>query len=74
MKIQQHTHTIFEGVQDIIENARNKAAVFLNAETTLFYWQVGNYINQRLIHEERAEYGAKIIATLSQQLTIPRCC
>jgi predicted nuclease of restriction endonuclease-like (RecB) superfamily len=70
MKIQQHTHTIFEGVQHIIENARNKAAIFLNAETTLLYWQVGNYINQQLIHKERAEYGAKIIATLSQQLTI----
>jgi hypothetical protein len=69
MKIQQHTHTIFEGIQDIIESARKKAAVFLNAETTLLYWQVGNYINQQLIHKERAEYGSKIVATLSQQLT-----
>ncbi|HEY8782819.1 MAG TPA: DUF1016 N-terminal domain-containing protein [Mucilaginibacter sp.] len=70
MEIQQHTHTIFRGVQHIIENARKKAAVFLNAETTLLYWQVGNYINQQLIHNDRAEYRAKIIATLSQQLSV----
>ena len=70
MEIQQHTDSIFKGVQGIIENAREKAAVFLNAETTLLYWQIGNYINQQLIRENRGEYGAKIIATLSQQLTI----
>ena len=70
MEIQQYTHTIFKGVQDIIESAKQKAAVFLNAETTLLYWQVGNYINGQLIHKERADYGAKIIATLSQQLTM----
>lgn len=69
-EIQQHTHFIFKGLESIIEKARIKVAVFLNAETTLLYWQVGNYINQQLIGESRAEYGAKIIATLSQQLTL----
>ncbi|MFA6924824.1 MAG: PDDEXK nuclease domain-containing protein [Bacteroidales bacterium] len=69
MEIQKHTDSILKGVQNIIENAQKKVAVFLNAETTLLYWQIGNYINQQLIHENRADYGAKIIATLSQQLT-----
>lgn len=69
MEIQKHTDSIFKGVQSIIENARSKVAVFVNAETTLLYWQIGNYINQQLVHENRAEYGAKIVATLSQQLT-----
>ncbi|MBU0764027.1 MAG: hypothetical protein KJ607_04240 [Bacteroidetes bacterium] len=68
MEIQKHTDSIFKGVQSIIENARNKVAVFVNAETTLLYWQVGDYINQQLVHENRAEYRAKILATLSQQL------
>ncbi len=69
MEIQKHTDSILKGVQSIIENAQKKVAVFLNAETTLLYWQIGNYINQQLITESRADYGAKIIATLSQQLT-----
>jgi len=69
MEIQKHTESILKGILSIIENARNKAAVFVNAETTLLYWQIGNYINQELISESRAEYGAKILATLSQKLT-----
>ena len=69
-EIQQHTDFIFKGIESIIEKARKKVAVFLNAETTLLYWQVGNYINQQLVSEGRTEYGAKIIATLSQQLTL----
>jgi len=69
MEIQKHSETIYKGVQGIIETARKSVAVFLNAETTMLYWQIGNYINQELIHEQRADYGAKIIATLSQQLT-----
>lgn len=69
MIIQKHTDSILKGVQNLIENAQKKVAVFLNAETTLLYWQIGNYINHELIQENRAEYGTKIIATLSQQLT-----
>ena len=48
-EIQQHTDFIFKGIESIIETARKKVAVFLNAETTLLYRQVGNYINQQLI-------------------------
>ncbi len=44
--------------------------VFINAETTLLNWQIGNYINLELILENRAEYGAKILTTMSQELTL----
>ena len=70
MEIQNHSDAIFQGIQDIIETARKKVAIFLNTETTLLYWQIGNYINQQLILENRMAYGDKIIATLSQQLTL----
>jgi len=69
MELQIFSDNIFKGIRGIIENARNKVAVFVNAETTFLYWQIGNYINQQLIVENRAEYGDKILATLSQQLT-----
>ena len=70
MEIQNHTEVIFQGIQNIIEKARTKVSTFLNTETTLLNWQIGNYINQQLIQENRADYGDKIIATLSQQLTL----
>ncbi|NOU45737.1 MAG: hypothetical protein HOO86_01600 [Bacteroidales bacterium] len=35
----------------------------------MLYWNIGTYINHELKQEIRLEYGAKILATLSQQLT-----
>jgi predicted nuclease of restriction endonuclease-like (RecB) superfamily len=69
MEIQKHSDLLLKGIQGIIENARGKVAVFVNTETTLLYWQIGKYINDELLQENRAEYGAKILATLSQELT-----
>lgn len=70
MELQKHTDFIFKGVQHIIEVAQLKVAIFINAETSLLYWQIGNYINRELLHENRAAYGSKILATVSQELSI----
>ena len=70
MEIQKHSEALLKGVQEIIERARSKVAVFINAEATLLNWQIGNYINIELIRENRAEYGSKILATLSQELKL----
>lgn len=56
-------------VSQIIEKARFKVAFFLNFETTLMYWSIGNNINTNLKNNNRTDYGSKIIATLSLQLT-----
>ncbi len=47
----------------------SQVAVFLNAETTLMYWSIGNFINENLKENNRTPYGLQIIATVSQQLT-----
>lgn len=60
---------LLPGIVQIIESARQKAAVFVNAETTLMYWSIGNFINLNLKINDRTQYGNKILATLSQQLT-----
>ncbi|NLT50344.1 MAG: DUF1016 domain-containing protein [Ignavibacteria bacterium] len=70
MEIQKHSEALLNGIQSIIENARSRVAVFVNAETTLLNWQIGNYINIELINEHRAEYGSKILDTLSQELQL----
>lgn len=67
-KIQESN--LLNGVLKIIENAKLNAAVFLNAETTLMYWNIGNFININLKENNRAEYGKETLATLSQQLTL----
>jgi len=63
-----HSETLFKGIEQLIETARKRVAVFVNVETTMLYWQIGDYINKELLKEDRGIYGAKILATLSQDL------
>jgi predicted nuclease of restriction endonuclease-like (RecB) superfamily len=60
---------LLPGIVQLIENARQKSALFINTETTLLYWSIGNYINHNMKEHKRLAYGAKILATVSQQLT-----
>ncbi|MDR1564351.1 MAG: DUF1016 N-terminal domain-containing protein [Oscillospiraceae bacterium] len=55
-------------VVEIIENRKFRAASYANSEVTLMFWEVGKYIGSVLLDGERAKYGRKIVATLSQQL------
>ena len=63
------SNNLFNGINHLIENAQNRVAIFLNSETTLLYWSIGQYINTELKENDRLKYGAKILATLSQELT-----
>jgi len=64
-----HSESLTQGIFRIIENAKKRVAVYVNQETTLLYWEIGQYINQEIRPEIRAQYGAKILATVSQELT-----
>lgn len=68
-KIQLHSQQIVDGILHLIETARKRVAVYVNAETTLLFFEIGRYINQELLIDTRAQYGAKILATVSQELT-----
>jgi hypothetical protein len=68
-QIAKFSNDFFTGIVQLIEQAKQKVANFLNAETTLLNWSIGNFINENLKINNRLEYGGKILATLSQQLT-----
>lgn len=55
--------------RDLIEKSGRKIAVSINSEICLLYWQIGNYISTHLYYENYSQYGAKILATLSQTLS-----
>jgi predicted nuclease of restriction endonuclease-like (RecB) superfamily len=67
--ISEKSNILFQGVNKLIISAQNKVSVILNVETTLLYWSIGNFINKNLKAENITQYGKKILATLSQQLT-----
>jgi hypothetical protein len=60
---------LFTEVKTLIQSAKQQAAVTVNAELTLLYWQVGKRIADEVLKGERAEYGQQIIKTLAKQLT-----
>ncbi len=55
-------------VRGLIEQAREGVARTVNAGLALHYWQVGTRVRQEILKEQRADYGAKIVVTLSRQL------
>lgn len=52
----------------IINSAKTRVASAANTELTMMYWHIGRRVNVEILGNERAEYGKKIVATLSRQL------
>lgn len=69
IKLTKYSNKLFKSIAELIGNTQNRVAISLNAETTLLYWSIGNYINTDLKASGQITYGSKILATLSQQLT-----
>jgi len=61
--------SLLSEIRSLIESARQRVAVNVNAELSLLYWNVGKRINNDILENERAEYGKKTIAILAEQLT-----
>lgn len=56
-------------VKQLIQSAKQRAAVAVNSELTLLYWNVGKRIADDVLNGERAEYGKQVIRGLAKQLT-----
>ena len=61
--------TLFQGVSSLIEKAKQKVSIYLNVETTLLYYGIGNFIVLELKQKNQIAYGKQILVTLSQDLT-----
>lgn len=67
--IQNASAAMLPELRELIEGARTRAAVAVNRELVLLYWDLGQRIRTEILKEERADYGEKIVPTLSAQLT-----
>lgn len=56
-------------IRQLIEETRKAVSQTVNAGLTMLYWNIGKRINDELLNKRRAEYGQKILATLSVKLT-----
>lgn len=53
----------------LIENTKNKIFYTSNAELVILHWNIGKRIQEEIIQNQRAEYGDKIVATVSRQFS-----
>lgn len=60
---------LFSEIKQLIDSAKQRAALSVNAELTLLYWQVGKRIFSEILKDERGEYGKAVIGNLAQELT-----
>ncbi|RUS96567.1 hypothetical protein DSM106972_087540 [Dulcicalothrix desertica PCC 7102] len=52
----QPSNLLFQEIRQLIDTAKQRAAVAVNAEITLLYWQVGKRIQTEVLQGQRAEY------------------
>ncbi len=60
---------LFQEIGQLIDAAKQRAAVAINAEITLLYWQVGKRIQTEILQGQRAGYGKQVMLHLSRHLT-----
>jgi predicted nuclease of restriction endonuclease-like (RecB) superfamily len=60
---------IFDRACAIIESHKSRAAVQVNQELTMMFWEIGQYINSIVLENQRAAYGKKILTELAAKLT-----
>ncbi len=59
---------LLSDIRQLIVEARQQAAQFVNATLTLTFWQIGDRIRREILQQQRAAYGRQIVSTLSRQL------
>lgn len=59
---------LFKDLAQIIEQGKQQVVARVNATLSIVFWQVGFRINTDILNNQRAEYGKKIVPTVSAQL------
>lgn len=59
---------LFTDLAQIIEQGKTQLTKQVNSLLTLTYWHIGKKINDHILENKRAEYGEKVVATVSNQL------
>ena len=66
--VQSDRRSLLPDLRHLILTAREQVARAVDGRLTLLYWEIGRRIRQDILREQRADYGERIVATLSQQL------
>ena len=59
---------LISDIRSLIESSRQQVVQVVNSGLVMLYWSIGKRIRQDILNDKRAEYGEKIVHTLSAQL------
>ena len=62
--------TLFRELSLLIEKSKQKVVSQVKSTVNLLFWQIGKRINEEILHNKRAEYGAQIIQNLAERLSL----
>lgn len=65
----QPAEKLLKDIHALIQSARGRVAQAVNAGLVTLYWNIGRRIHEDILESKRAEYGERIVLTLSAQLT-----
>ncbi len=57
-------------ISHLIEKNQKEIFIKVNSSLILLFWHIGKEINEFLLNNKRAEYGKKIVVTVSRQLVL----
>ena len=60
---------IYKQVTEIIDLRKAKAKIAINSEVLAMNWTVGHFLTEKVLKNEKAEYGKSIIDEISKRLT-----
>ena len=66
---QNNSPQLYTDVCELIDSARQRTAVFANAELCMTHWLIGKRINEEVLLNKRAEYGKQVVKNLAKKLT-----
>jgi predicted nuclease of restriction endonuclease-like (RecB) superfamily len=70
-KVEIHTEEyLLKELAQLIEQSQQQVVAQANSTLTLLFWQVGKRINENILQNKRADYGKRIVPTVSAQLEI----
>lgn len=59
---------LLKDIKSLIEKTTTQVAYNVNSSLVILNWHIGKRIREEILKNKRAEYGERIVATLSQQL------
>jgi predicted nuclease of restriction endonuclease-like (RecB) superfamily len=68
MELTTNEQLLYNEISEMIEQSRRSVAVHANGVSAQLFWRIGKRINDDVLQNERAEYGKRIVVSLSRQL------